>query len=130
MSENRTVLEEMVRRYFKGVDTHDLEGIFSTLAEDCVFTVETHQVRLQGREQITQMFLRLWESHKSVQHSQFSFVTDTDLGRVAVQFRVTNTLHDGSLVFKSNCNFFVMKDGLFSSVNVYMAGANTLDVPS
>jgi len=130
MSENRTVLEEMVRRYFKGVDTHDLEGIFRTLAEDCVFTVETHQVRLQGREPITQMFLRLWESHRSVQHSQFSFVTDTDLGRVAVQFRVTNTLHDGSLVFKSNCNFFVMKDGLFSSVNVYMAGANTLDVPS
>lgn len=130
MSASRTVLEEMVRRYFQGVDTHDLEGIFSTLAEDCVFTVETHQVRLQGREQIAQMFLRLWESHKSVQHSLFSFVTDTDLGRVAAQFRVTNTLHDGSLVVKSNCNFFVMKDGLFTSVNVYMAGANTLDVAS
>lgn len=130
MSESSNVLEEMVCEYFKGVDTHDLECIFGTLAEDCVFTVETHQIRLQGREQITQMFLRLWESHRSVQHSQFSFITDTNLGRVAVQFKVTNRLHDGSLVFKSNCNFFVMKDGFFNSVNVYMAGANTLDIPS
>ena len=76
------------------------------------------------------MFRRLWQNHKSVRHDQFNFVTDTEHDRVAVQFRVTNTLPDGSLVFKSNCNFFVMRNGLFSAVNVYMAGANTLDVVS
>lgn len=121
--------EDLVHRYFGGVDGQNLDEIFQTLTEDCVFTVETHQVRLQGRDEIAGMFHRLWRNHKSVRHDQFNFVTDTGRNRIAVQFRVTNTLHDGSLVHKSNCNFFEVKDGLFSSVNVYMAGENTLDAP-
>ena len=44
-----------------------------------------------------------------------------------MRFRVTNTLPDGSLVYKSNCNFFTARDGLFTEVCVYMAGENTLD---
>ena len=127
MSDDRKKLEELVLRYFKAVDTHDLDGIFRTLSEDCIFTVETHQVCLQGRAKITDMFHRLWANHQSVQHDQFRFVTDATRNRVAVQFRVTNTLPDGSIVHKSNCNFFVMEAGLFNHVNVYMAGENTLN---
>jgi hypothetical protein len=64
-----------------------------------------------------------------VRHDQFKFMTDPKAGRVAVQFRVTNTLPDDSLVYKSNCNFFTVTKGMFSAVNVYMAGANTLHGP-
>jgi hypothetical protein len=127
MSENRFELEGLVRRYFSGVDNQNLNEIFQTLAENCAFSVETHKIHLQGRDKITQMFHRLWGTHKSVRHDHFKFVTDTGRNRIAVQFRVINTLHDGNLVYKSNCNFFGVQDGLFSSVNVYMAGENTLD---
>jgi hypothetical protein len=41
-----------------------------------------------------------------------------------------NTLHSGQLVYKSNCNFFTVTDGRFSTVTVYMAGENTLDKDS
>ena len=130
MSQDPFDPESLVRRYFAAVDGEDLEEIFQTLTEDCIFTVETHLVRLQGRNEIAQMFHRLWKNHESVRHDRFNFVTDIDRNRIAVQFRVANTLHDGSLVYKSNCNFFDVKKGLFSSVNVYMAGENTLDSPN
>jgi hypothetical protein len=44
-----------------------------------------------------------------------------------VRFRVTNKLNGGGIVNKSNCNFFTVRDGLFSEIRVYMAGENTLN---
>ena len=129
MSWDKNTLEKMVRTYFAGVDGEDLGLVLSTLTFDCLFSVETHQVKLVGRSEITTMFERLWVGHKTVCHDQFKFISDPENGRVAVQFRVTNTLHDGGLVFKSNCNFFTVTDGMFSAVNVYMAGVNTLTGP-
>jgi len=44
-----------------------------------------------------------------------------------VRFQVKNVLRDDQIVSKSNCNFFTLKDGIFSEVRVYMAGENTLN---
>ena len=119
-------LQKLVTAYFKGVDDQDIDLILGTLDEDCVFAVETHGVRLGGHAEITGMFERLWADHISVLHDRFHFV-DADNGRdIAVRFHVTNTLHDGSLVHKSNCNFFTVNNGKFNSVRVYMSGENTL----
>ena len=120
-------LKNLVLTYFRGVDGEDIDLILNTLAADCVFCVETHGVTLHGHGPIRGMFDRLWSHHAAVRHDQFQFVdagNDTD---IAVRFRVTNTLQDGSLVYKSNCNFFTAKDGMFTEVRVYMAGENTLD---
>ena len=119
-------LQKLVTAYFKGVDDQDIDLILGTLDEDCVFAVETHGVRLGGHAEITGMFERLWADNISVLHDRFHFV-DADNGRdIAVRFHVTNTLHDGSLVHKSNCNFFTVNNGKFDSVRVYMSGENTL----
>lgn len=121
------MMKALVLRYFSGVDNQDISLILETLAPDCVFSVETHGVRLQGHEAITAMFERLWSHHASVLHDQFHFAEDNTTSIIAVRFQVTNQLHDGSTVHKSNCNFFTVKDGLFTEVRVYMAGENTLD---
>lgn len=120
-------LSSLVLTYFKGVDFQDIDLLLGTLSDDCVFTVETHDVRLQGHDEIAGMFDRLWAHHAAVKHDQFHFVDAGDETNVAVRFRVTNTLADGSLVYKSNCNFFTARDGKFTEVRVYMAGENTLD---
>ena len=120
-------LTALVRTYFTAVDTKDLSGILATLTPDCRFTVETHRVALNGQAQIEAMFTRLWRNHSSVRHHGFTFVTDEKAGRVAVRFQVENRLHDGTLVHKSNCNFFRVERDRFAEVNVYMAGENTLD---
>ena len=120
-------LQEKVLTYFRGVDDEDIDLLLSTLTPDCVFTVETHGVKLEGHEAISGMFARLWANHQWVRHDEFSWVEDPSGEVIAVRFRVTNKLHDDSLVFKSNCNFFNLRDGLFSEVRVYMTGENTLD---
>jgi ketosteroid isomerase-like protein len=117
---------DLVEKYFTGVDNADFEVIVETLADDCVFSVETHGVKLQGVDEIERMFLRLWSSHAAVNHQDFVYVADPGQGRIAARFAVVNRHHDGSLTNKSNCNFFELRDGRFSRIAVYMAGENTL----
>ena len=59
----RTNAEELVLEYFKAVDDEDIGAILNTLSEDCVFSVETHSVKLIGHKEITGMFKRLWKNH-------------------------------------------------------------------
>lgn len=117
---------ELVQRYFAAVDGEDFDAIWGTMTDDCVFSVETHGVRLQGREAIAAMFDRLWSDHDAVRHQDFVYVPDAENGRIAVRFQVINTLPGGEKVYKSNCNFFEVSGGGFSAVAVYMAGENTL----
>lgn len=120
-------IQQMVLTYFRGVDEQNIGLIFDTLTSDCTFRVESHGVELTGHDAIAGMFDRLWSHHQWVRHDKFHFITDISGTGVAVRFRVTNKLHDGSLVYKSNCNFFTLGDEKFSTVRVYMAGENTLD---
>ena len=119
--------EELVLNYFKGVDEENINKILKTLTVDCVFSIETHGIELIGHQEITGMFKRLWKNHKSVEHKEFYFVKDHMSNQVAVRFQVKNVLLNGQFVLKSNCNFFTLRDGLFSEVRVYMAGENTLN---
>jgi hypothetical protein len=97
------------------------------LNDECVFSVETHGVRLQGQSEIAAMFERLWQNHAAVEHKDFSYIAAPNSARIAAQFTVVNTELDGTLTFKSNCNFFDVENGKFKAVAVYMAGHNTLD---
>ena len=121
------ISEDLVLQYFKGVDEEDISAILTTLTKDCVFSIETHKIKLVGHEEITRMFKRLWKNHKSVEHKEFYFDKDHMSNQVAVRFQVKNVLLNGQFVLKSNCNFFTLRDGLFSEVRVYMAGENTLN---
>ena len=124
---NRQEMIDLVTQYFSAVDREDFGAISATMAEDCVFTVETHGIRLQGTDEIRRMFQRLWDNHAAVKHQDFVFVAAPDDGRIAARFLVINTQHGGSLTHKSNCNFFEVRDQRFSHIAVYMAGENTLD---
>jgi ketosteroid isomerase-like protein len=123
----KTDYEELVLDYFKGVDEENIDALLETLTEDCVFSIETHGIKLVGHKEIISMFKRLWKNHKSVEHKEFYFVKDPIGNQIAVRFQVKNVLRDDQIVSKSNCNFFTLKDGIFSEVRVYMAGENTLN---
>lgn len=117
----------LVERYFNAVDAESMPSLLDTLSPDCVFTVETHDVRLEGHTAISEMFAQLWKDHKAVRHHQFVHVPDPTNGQIASRFQVENTELDGSLTHKSNCNFFESDGDSFSAVAVYMAGPNTLE---
>jgi hypothetical protein len=123
----KTSPEKLVLKYFKGVDEENISSVLDTLTKDCVFSIETHGIKLDGHDEITSMFKRLWKNHASVEHKDFYFVKDAVESQIAVRFQVKNVLYNDQIVSKSNCNFFTLKDGIFSEVRVYMAGENTLN---
>ena len=122
----RAKMVELVELYFAAVDTENFDALRALLGEDCVFSVETHDVALRGTDAIAGMFDRLWKDHAGVRHQDFKHVSDPEENRIASRFTVVNTEHDGTLTYKSNCNFFELVGDRFSRISVYMAGANTL----
>ncbi len=124
---NKAEIIALVERYFSAVDGGDFGAVAATLTPDCVFSVETHGVELNGLDDIKPMFDKLWADHAAVRHQDFVHVPAPGDSRIATRFQVVNTHHDGTLVHKSNCNFFEVQDGKFSRVSVYMAGPNTLE---
>ena len=125
MTDN-TTMKSLVLTYFEGVDTKDFQKIKETLDKDCRITVETHGIELIGYSEIQAMFSNLWGDHLSVLHKDFKFLEDRKLNKIATQFSVVNTLNNGEIVKKSNCNFFRVKENRFKEINIYMAGKNTL----
>tara|TARA_B000000475_G_scaffold255027_1_gene234414 strand:- start:268 stop:651 length:384 start_codon:yes stop_codon:yes gene_type:complete len=121
-----TTMKSLVLTYFEGVDTKDFQKIKETLDKDCRITVETHGIELIGYSEIQAMFSNLWGDHLSVLHKDFKFLEDRKLNKIATQFSVVNTLNNGEIVKKSNCNFFRVKENRFKEINIYMAGKNTL----
>jgi hypothetical protein len=119
-------MKSLVLTYFEGVDTKDFQKIKETLDKDCRITVETHGIELIGYSEIQAMFSNLWGDHLSVLHKDFKFLEDRKLNKIATQFSVVNTLNNGEIVKKSNCNFFRVKENRFKEINIYMAGKNTL----
>lgn len=117
----------LVERYFAAVDAMDIEGTLATCSPDCCITVETAGVQHRGRDgEIRGMFEGLFERFDSVWHGDFHHVADVESGTIASQFLVRNEAADGTRHEKHNCNFFVIGDGRFTAVSVYMSGANTL----
>ena len=96
---NEDQMENLVLSYFKGVDSEDFEMIQSTLSKDCRLTVETHNVELNGHQEIEKMFKNLWKNHKSVLHHEFKFLTNAYLNKLSVQFNVVNTLENNAVSY-------------------------------
>lgn len=116
----------LVERYFASVDQMDVEATLACFEPDATFTIATFDTVYRGRDTgIRGMFERLNSRYSRVWHGNFDHVVQAP-NRVASQFRVENTLLDGSLRVKNNCNFFSVRGARFDAVQVYMSGDNSL----
>ncbi len=120
-------LEALVEAYFAAVDAKDWSRLRQVLAPECSLRIQTHQVERVGRDHaVRNVFAALFERYAGIWHGDFRHVPDPAHQRIASQFQVRNTLADGSERFKSNCNFFTVREGRFVEIDVYMSGDNTL----
>lgn len=132
MSTNKTLLDAvqlqaLVERYFAAVDQMNMEATLSCFVADARFVIANHAVEYQGRDTgLRGMFERLNDRYASVWHGDFDHVFDVPAQRVASRFRVENVTPAGEKLYKNNCNFFALRDGLFAQVFVYMSGDNSL----
>ena len=120
-------LVALAEGYFSAVDRKDVEGTLICFAANAQFAIANHGVFYEGREiQIRGMYDRLNERYAKVWHGDFTHTVNVAAQRIASRFRVENITHEGEKLVKNNCNFFELKDGLFTAVYVYMAGENSL----
>jgi len=117
----------LVETYFSAVDRKDVDGTLACFATNARFAIANHGVSYEGLEpQIRGMYERLNERYAKVWHGDFTHTVDVAAQRIACRFRVENITHQGEKLVKNNCNFFEVRDGLFSAVYVYMTGENSL----
>jgi ketosteroid isomerase-like protein len=112
--------------YFSALDSKDLSGTLAYFTADATFTIASDDTVYRGRDtEIRAMLERLYKRYAGVWHGEFQHVVQAP-SRIASRFRVRNTTHQGEYLYKNNCNFFRVRDGLFDEVLVYMSGENSL----
>lgn len=120
----------LVERYFAAVDRMDIPATLACFTPDARFTIATFDTCYRGRDsELRAMYERLNGRYARVWHGDFDHVVQAPQ-RIASRFRVVNTLHDGSVQTKNNCNFFRVREldgaAAFDEVFVYMSGVNSL----
>ena len=112
--------------YFYNVDNKNLDATLKCFTEDAELTVQTAHITHRGRDEIRRMFGDFMRETPVIYHGDYSHVTDVDNQVIASQFLARNNLADGRELSMRNCNFFVLRDGLFAKVTIYMSGENPL----
>jgi ketosteroid isomerase-like protein len=117
----------VTKRYFQGVDNYDMDLILDCFHDDAVLTEMTSSTVHDGKEQIKEMFVGLFDAHTRIWHGNFVHTVDVQEHAICSQFSVEVTGKDsGELNRYENCNRFYLKDGKFTRVHVYMSGENLL----
>lgn len=123
----RAQLIDMVQvRYFGNVDAKRLDATLACFHPDATLGVQTANVTHEGEAAIRRMFADFFGSTRTIHHGDYSHVVDVEGQCIASQFVARNSYGDGRKVEMRNCNFFVLKDGRFAHVTIYMSGANPL----
>ena len=120
------IIDLVEKSYFYNVDNKNLDSAVDCFTEDAELTVQTAHVTHRGHDEIRRMFNDFMRDTPVIYHGEFGHVVDVDNQLVASQFLARNDLADGSVVAMRNCNFFVLREGRFAKVAIYMSGDNPL----
>jgi len=118
----------VTKRYFHGVDNHDMDLVLGCFHDDATLTEVTSMTVHEGRDAgIRTMFEGLFAAHSRIWHGNFVHTGDTENEGICSQFSVEVTPQGESAPLRyENCNRFYLRDGKFERVFVYMSGDNLL----
>ncbi len=120
-------IDIVTKRYFHGVDHYDMDLILDCFHDDAVLKEMTSDTVHDGKDQIKQMFVGLFDAHTRIWHGNFVHTVDVSEHAICSQFTVEVTAKEsGELMRYQNCNRFYLRDGKFTRVYVYMSGSNLL----
>jgi ketosteroid isomerase-like protein len=120
------LIDLVENRYFHNVDNKNLEPVVDCFSENAQLRVETAKVEHVGHDAIRRMFGDFMRDTPTIYHGEFSHVVDVENQLIASQFLARNNYDDGSEVKMNNCNFFVVENGRFARVTVYMSDESPL----
>lgn len=120
------LIDLVENRYFHNVDNKNLDNAVDCFTQDATLRVETAKVEHVGHDAIRRMFGDFMTDTPTIYHGDFSHVVDVENQLIASQFVAQNNYDDGSEVRMRNSNFFVVDDGRFARVTIYMSDENPL----
>ncbi len=119
------LIDLVVNKYFSNVDGKNHEAVLDCFAEDAVLRVQSANIEHHGHDGIGRMFADFMNT-PSIHHGDFTHVVDVEAQTIASQFVAINKYNDGKRVEMRNCNFFIVENGLFKRVTIYMTDENPL----
>jgi len=120
-------IDIVTKRYFHGVDNKVLATVLGCFHADAVLTEMTSGTVHEGRDgAIRRMFTDLFAAHARIWHGNFVHTVDVARQAIASQFSVEVGAADGGALRYENCNRFLLDDGRFQRVYVWMSGDNLL----
>lgn len=98
---------------FDAFNRHDIEGVMTHFAEDCVFDTiggaEAYGTRIKGRDAIAEAFTSVWTGIKDAQWADHRHFISGDRGVSEWTFRGTNP--DGTRIDAEGVDLFTIRDG-------------------
>lgn len=98
---------------FDAFNRHDIDGVISFFAEDCVFNTvagsEAHGTRVEGTEQIATAFSSVWQTMPDAHWAHHSHFVHGD--RAVSEWTFSGTNADGSRIEAEGCDLFTLRDG-------------------
>lgn len=113
----RDELQELVDRYCGAVTSRDAAAISALFAEDAVQTDPANTPPNVGRDAIREFFEAAAQASQATVFEALAVHTCGD--QVAIDFRVTVTLAEGSMAIEGIEVFDVDQDGLIARVTAY-----------
>lgn len=120
------LIDLVENRYFGNVDGKNLDDAVACFAPDGWLKIQSADVTHEGRDNIRRMFTDFMASTKVIYHGDFSHVVDVENQCIASQFLARNQYDDKPQVEMRNANFFVVENGVFTKVTIYMTDVSPL----
>ncbi|WP_429132709.1 nuclear transport factor 2 family protein [Ensifer sp. 4252] len=98
---------------FDAFNRHDIDGVMSFFADDCVFNTvagsEAHGTRVEGAGQIATAFSGVWQTMPDAHWAHHSHFVHGD--RAVSEWTFSGTNADGSRIEAEGCDLFTLSDG-------------------
>ena len=106
-------LKRLLIEHTDAWNSHDVDGLMSLFADDCVFDAsggpEYHGRRFSGRDQVRSAFADVFRSMPDANWGDaHHFVLSDDVG--VSEWRLTGTQLDGSRIDVLGCDFLTVRD--------------------
>jgi taurine dehydrogenase small subunit len=118
MSQNLTtqnLTEDDLAATFDAFNRHDVDGVMTHFANDCVFyTVagpEVYGTRIEGRDAIAKAFSAVWEGMPDAHWDHHSHFICGD--RAVSEWTFSGTAADGTRIEAQGADLFTLRDGKF-----------------
>lgn len=108
-----SVTAEQLKETFDAFNRHDIEGVMTHFASDCVFytVAGAHEYgnKIEGAEAIAAAFSAVWAGMKDAEWAEHSHFVAGDRGVSEWTFRGTD--QDGNRVEAQGADIFTFRDG-------------------